>query len=266
MIAQRSTAPQVFFAAALLVGVLVSPAPAHARQPDPHQPYRQWARVLERFVNGRGEVDFHRLAGERADLDGFLEYVARVSPRTAPALFPDKDAALAYYINAYNALAMSNVIDSGFRHSLGGLYKVWFFGVKRFSVGGERMSLYALENDVIRPLGDERVHFALNCMLASCPRLPREPFRADNLNRQLDDAAREFFAESRNLQVVTEQKLARVSSILKFYTQDFLAHGPTLIAYINKYASKNIPEDYRIEFLDYDWTVNDQRFRPLGAP
>ncbi len=245
MIARRPTAPQVFFAAALLVGALVSPAPAHARQPDPYRPYQQWARVLERFVNGRGEVDLHRLVGERADLDGFLEYVARVSPRTAPALFPDKDAVLAYYINAYSALAMFNVIDSGFPHGLGGLYKVWFFGVKRFSVGGERMSLYALENDAIRPLGDARVHFALNCMSVSCPRLPREPFRADDLNRQLDDAARQFFAESPNLQLVPERKLVRASGILEFYTQDFLAHSPTLIAYIEKHASKRKPSPTR---------------------
>ncbi len=263
MIARGPFAPLTLVATALLAGALVFPAPAQARQPDP---YQRWARVLERFVNDRGEVDFHRLAGERGDLDAFLGYIARVSPRTAPELFPGRDAALAYYINAYNALAMFNVIDSEFPHSLGRLYKVWFFGIKRFSVGGEPMSLYALENDVIRPFGDERVHFALNCMSVSCPRLPREPFRADQLNRQLDDGARQFFAESRNLQLVPARKLVRVSSILEFYTGDFLARSPTLIAYIDRYASKGIPGDYRIEFLDYDWTVNDQRSRPLRAP
>ena len=266
MIARGPSVPLTLVAAGLLLGALVFPASAQARQPDAYQPYQQWARVLERFVNDRGEVDFHRLASERADLDAFLSYVTRVSPRTAPELFPDKDVALAYYINAYNALAMFNVIDSGFPRSLGWLYKVWFFAIKRFSVGGERMSLYAIENDVIRPFGDARVHFALNCMSVSCPRLPREPFHADRLNRQLDDGARQFFAESRILQVVPERKLVRVSSILKFYTQDFLAHSPTLIAYINKYASKSIPGDYRIEFIEYDWTVNDQRSRPLRAP
>lgn len=258
MTARRLSATLKLVAAALLVGALAFPAPAQARQPDP---YLQWARVLERFVNDRGEVDFHRLAGERADLDAFLGYVAHVSPRTAPELFPGREAALAYYINAYNALSMSNVIDSGFPQSLGGLNKVWFFGFKRFSVGGERMSLYALENDVIRPFGDERVHFALNCMSVSCPRLPREPFLPGSLDRQLESAARGFFSESRNLQLLSEGKRARVSGILDFYTKDFLAKSPTLIAYINKYASKSIPEDYRIEFIDYDWTVNDQRFR-----
>lgn len=243
-------------AGALLVWALVAPTLAQTRQPDP---YLQWARVLERFVNDRGEVDFHRLAGEREDLDAFLAYVARVSPRSAPALFPGRDAVLAYYINAYNALAMFNVIDSGFPKSLGGLYKVWFFGIKRFSVGGERMSLYALENDVIRPFGDERVHFALNCMSVSCPRLPRKPFLAGSLDRQLDVAAKAFFSEFRNLQLLYADRRVRVSGILDFYTGDFLAKTPTLTAYINKYARHNIPEDYRIEFIDYDWTVNDRR-------
>lgn len=161
---------------------------------------------------------------------------------------------------------MFNVIDSGFPESLSGMVKVWFFGFKRFAIGGERMSLYSLENDVIRTLGDERVHFALNCMSVGCPRLPRVPFRADQLNRQLDEAARQFFAESRNLQVIPEQKLMRVSSILKFYRADFLLKSPTLISYINKYASTRIPEDHQIEFAEYDWTVNEsRRRRPRNA-
>ncbi len=261
MIARWPSARWLGFGAALLLGAQVVSAPAQTRQPDP---YLQWARVLERFVDDRGEVDFHRLAGERTDLDAFLGYVARVGPRTAPESFSGRDAALAYYLNAYNALSMFNVIDSGFPESLGGLTKLWFFGIKRFPVDRERTSLYSLENDVIRPLADERVHFALNCMSVGCPRLPRVPFRAVELDRQLDGAARGFFGESRNLQVVPDRKLVRVSSILKFYSGDFLAKSPTLIDYINKYATQSIPGDYRIEFIDYDWTVNDQRSR-IGA-
>ena len=120
------------------------------------------------------------------------------------------------------------------------------------------MSLYTLENDIIRLLGDERVHFALNCMVVSCPRLPRAPFTPQELNRQFDDEAQRFFAETRNLEVLPEQKLVRVSRILKFSTEDFLAESPTLIAYVNRYAPRRIPEDFALEFMDYDWTVNDR--------
>jgi hypothetical protein len=222
-------------------------------------PYQPWARVLASHVNERGEVDFRAAAADKGSLDSFLDYVARVSPRSAPASFTSHDAKLAYYLNAYNALSMFNVIDSGFPQSLGAARRVVFFGVKRFAIGGERMSLYTLENDIIRPLGDERVHFALNCMSLSCPRLPREPFHPATLNKALDAEAKRFFAEPRNLQVVPEERLVRVSSILKFYREDFLAKSPTLIAYINRYRDGAIPEDYAVEFIDYDWTVNDQR-------
>jgi hypothetical protein len=240
----------------LLCGLCVAGAPAEVHQNDP---YQSWARVLTRFVNDRGQVDFRALARDRAELDAFLGYIAHVSPRSAPGLFATREAKLAYYINAYNALAMLNVVDSDFPTSLSGFTKVKFFGLTRFAIGGERMSLYALENDVIRPQGDERVHFALNCMSVGCPRLPRAPFRAEDLDGQLDAQAREFFESKRNLQVDREHRLARVSSILKFYTGDFLARAPTLIAYINLYTRTQIPSDYRVEFIDYDWTVNDQR-------
>ena len=69
----------------------------------------------------------------------------------------------------------------------------------------------------------------------------------------------ERFAERRNLEVLPERKRGRVSSILKFYREDFLAKSPTLIAYINRYAPSPIPESYELEFIDYDWTVNDSR-------
>ena len=248
--------------ATLLVAMMMVLTPAHAQQGDPDQ---AWARVLARFVSERGEVDFRALSRDRGDLDAFLVHVARISPRSTPESFPDREAKLAYYINAYNALAMFNVIDSGFPVRLDGLTKIWFFGFKRFPIGGEKMSLYKLENDIIRPLGDERVHFALNCMVVSCPRLPRVPFTAENLNRQLDDEARKFFAATRNLQVMSDRKLARVSGILEFYTEEFLAKRPALIAYINLYAPTRIPEDFALEFVDYDWTVNDWH-RDVGRP
>ncbi len=225
---------------------------------QPADPYEPWGRVLARHVNERGEVDFRAVAADRKELDSFLDHVARVSPRSAPASFPAREDKLAYYLNAYNALSMFNVIDSGFPKSLGAARRLVFFGVKRFAIGGERMSLYTFENDVIRPLGDERVHFALNCMSVGCARLPREPFHPATLNKALDAEAKRFFAEPRNLQVVPEQKLVRVSSILKFYADDFLAKSPTLVSYINRYRDGAIPDDYRIDFIDYDWTVNDQ--------
>ena len=223
--------------------------------------FAQWAQVLQTFVNERGQVDFQGLATDPESLNAFVAYVAAESPQSAPAAFPTTAHRLAYYINAYNALSMYNIIVSKIPPSLAGIRKVWFFWVKRFQIGGRSMSLYTLENDIIRPFGDERIHFALNCMTVSCPRLPRVPFATAMLNEQLDASTRAFFADPRNLQVDRVSRVIRASEILKFYQDDFLKRSPNLVGYVNRYLSDPIPEDFALEFIQYDWTVNVQNVK-----
>lgn len=61
---------------------------------------------------------------------------------------------------------MFNVIESGIPASHAGWRELKFFVFRKFLVGGQMMSLYNFENDVIRPstrsLGDPRIHFALS--------------------------------------------------------------------------------------------------------
>jgi len=120
------------------------------------------------------------------------------------------------------------------------------------------MSLHTLENDVIRPLGEPRVHFALNCMVRDCPRLPRAPFAPATLQAQLNAAAQEFLSAPRHVEVDPAARRVRFSAILKGYDEDFLAVAPSLIAYANRYRDEPVPEDWQVEFLDYDWTLNRQ--------
>ncbi len=241
-----------------LVVAAVHAAMATGQVLDPAVP-PGWAAVLERFVDEYGRVDFEAIAQAPANLDSAVAYIASTSPESNTFLFASREAKLAYYINAYNALAMFNVIDSGIPRSLSGLQKARFFWLKRFTIGGRSMSLYALENDVIRPMQDERVHFALNCMSISCPRLPRRPFTTGNLDRELTAAAQLFFSERRNFTVSSDIRQVKVSEILKFYREDFLRTSPDLTTYINRHLEAKIPEGYKVDFIDYDWTVNDSR-------
>jgi hypothetical protein len=213
-------------------------------------PIEAYARVLARFVNGRGEVDFRALSRDRADLDVYITHVAG-TPFDRYTEGPER---LAHYINAYNALSMYNVLDAGIPDTHAGFSKVRFFYLRELVIGGQLMSLYAFENGVIRKLGEPRVHFALNCSARGCPALPGKPFTARDLDRELDRETRRFFSEPRNLRVDPALKTVFVSELLDFYSEDF---GPDLIAYIGRYAPDPIPAGYRIEFTDYDWTIAD---------
>lgn len=221
-------------------------------------PYDAWARVLGRYVDEQGRVDFAAIASDRADLDRFVAYVYDVSPQSAPQHFNTAAVVLAFHLNAYNALAMHKVIDRGVPVTLAGLRKVSFFAFGPVMVGGRAITLYDYENKVIRPLGDPRLHMALNCMSAGCPRLPRAPFLPGTLDRQLERETRFFFSEQRNLQIDHGARVARVSAILKFFPEDFLRVAPSLIAFINRYVDTSIPSDYRLDYIPYDWTIHRQ--------
>jgi len=209
-----------------------------------------WEAALRRWVDDLGRVDFNAI---REDPDGLRGQVAHVA-ETSPESFKSRDGKLAFLINAYNALAMSHAARSGILPAS----KVRFFYLSRHEVGGRKISLHKLENDVIRPLGEPKIHFVLNCMVRGCPRLPQEPFHPETIQPQLNKAAVEFLGSERHVQVDDAGRKVRLSSILKWYKDDFLAQAPSLLEYVNRYREKKIPLDYEVEFLPYDWTLNQR--------
>ena len=168
---------------------------------------------------------------------------------------------LAYHINAYNALAMQGVIEEGIPSDFDNFFKrAGFFKFRKVIIGGNKTSLYDYENNVIRPLNEPRVHFALNCMVRDCPRLPRKPFRAGELNQQLQAATVEFFAIDKHLRIENDKHEVLVSEILRFYTKDFVRSNKRqdLITYINQYRGEAVPAAYKVRFIPYDWSINSQ--------
>jgi hypothetical protein len=248
--------------AAVLAGcatVVPPPAVDEGRIPTHTEAVAAYACVLDRHVNERGEVDFAALAQAPADLERYVAFIAA----TAAEKFAPGPERLAHYINSYNALSMYNVIASGIPASHAGFNKVRFFVLRKFQIGGVWQSLYGYENDVIRPLGEPRIHFALNCSARSCPRLPRVPFSGDDLDAQLERETRAFFASPENFRIDHAQRTVTLSSILDFYPGDFVPkHAPNLLAYGARYAPTPPPADYRVRFAPYDWTIANRRSTP----
>ena len=90
--------------------------------------------------------------------------------------------------------------------------------------------------------------------------MPRQPFYAQSLELALESATREFFQHPRKFQLDAARQRVRLSAILDFYTDDFVATGSAqdLPEYVNNYLDTPIPQGYRVEFFDYDWSVNAQ--------
>ena len=97
-------------------------------------------------------------------------------------------------------------------------------------------------------------------MVRDCPRLPQEVFQANTLEQQLEVAAQEFFNKDKHIRIDADNRTLYVSKILDFYTEDFVPSGKVrdLTEYVNRYAKMMVPEDYRVKFIDYNWTINQQ--------
>ena len=93
------------------------------------------------------------------------------------------------------------------------------------------------------------------------------------MDRQLDDETRKFLTEPRNFDIDHDKKTIFLSSIFKWYKEDFTAwyqeqyplSAPSLLDYIALYLSKDqqvalgrVRESYSIEFSPYDWGLNSQ--------
>ncbi|MBU2976837.1 DUF1223 domain-containing protein [Alteromonas sp. C1M14] len=220
-----------------------------------------WAYVLSTYVDAEGRTDFQHLALDIQPLENMVAFIGSVSPATAPELFTSKQAVMAYYINSYNALAMYGVIEEGIPDGFTSFFsRAGFFKFRDVVIGGKTTNLYDYENDIIRPLNEPRVHFALNCMVKDCPRLPQQPFYPDTLDSALEKATYEFFAKEKHFYLDDKRKRVYVSAILDFYTEDFVSSGnkKDLPQYINQYLEQPIPAGYKVKYMDYDWHINAQ--------
>jgi len=203
-----------------------------------------WSRLLHDYTDEAGRVDYARLRANPADRVELDELYAQVGAESAP----DE----AFYIDAYNVVVWKNVIDNEPKRVDESLYK---FFRRDYLVAGKTMTLDALEKKVIRPLfRDPRVHVALNCASAGCPLLPREAFTPDRLNAQLEREAARFCNERRNVDWDARTNTVKLSRIFDWYDKDF----GDRIQWINRYRKDKIPAKAKVEFVEWDWRLNDR--------
>lgn len=236
---------------AVMFSLLVSVASAETFRHD------RLDRVLERFVDDSGFVDYAGLKADPGDLDAYVAELAKESPDNAPGRFPTKDHELAYWINAYNALTLKGVIGYYPIKSVRDAKSLYgFFLRDAHRVGGKKMTLNTLEHKIIRRRFKEpRIHFAVNCASIGCPRLERRAFRAETLDADLERLTREFVESEKHVRA--EGNTLWVSKILDWYGKDF----GDVAAYLTRYASPEkatAMKNKKIRFIEYDWSLNER--------
>jgi hypothetical protein len=183
-----------------------------------------------------------------------------------PGALDGREARLAFWINAYNVLAIQTVLSS---HPVESIRDVGSFFApvwrrRAGSIGGRDYTLHEIEHDVLRPMGDPRIHAAIVCASTSCPSLRREPYTRPRVDAQLDASVRAFLARpEKGMRVDRGADTLWLSRIFDWFEEDFEASGG-VIAFVRSYADPATRAwldarrgEIDVEYLEYDWNLND---------
>src|SRR5881392_3454752 len=215
-------------------------------------------RLLEKYVNEQGLVNYGAWKQSVADLSELDEYLHQFSAKADNAAQGNEKAAS--LVNAYNAFVLQWILKNYPTESIWQL-KDSFSG-KRNEIGGGKVSLDDIEHGALRPLIGYRAHAVLVCAARSCPPLQRFAYTAEKFDEQDDTAYRAWLAREDLNKFLPNEKKVEISSIFKWFKQDFDNAGD-LPNILGRYAPKSVREfaasgNYQTKYLPYDWGLNDQ--------
>ncbi|HJZ87255.1 MAG TPA: DUF547 domain-containing protein [Polyangia bacterium] len=215
--------------------------------------------LLARYV-ASGQVDYAawKRAGE-GELSAYLRGLEAIRP-DCYAQFSQKEQ-LAFWVNSYNAYTIKLMLE---HYPVKSIRSIGLLPLAAFrktfiplrALGERDLSLDDIENQVLRKQFHEpRIHFAINCASKSCPALSEKPYRAAELEAQLDLAARTFLHDRSKNRYDPAARTLYLSSIFKWFADDFVKAAGSVQTFVARWL-EGAGAAQKIEYLDYDWSLN----------
>jgi len=222
--------------------------------------------VLARHVDAAGRVNYAAASAD-PELEDVVAALAEASEPT------DDRARKAFWINAYNILTVDLVADHWPLASIRDLDGGNPWDARRFRVAGRSVTLNDIEHRILRPMGDPRIHAAVNCASEGCPPLSSTPFSPEGIEAELDRACAAW-ARTTAVTLHRAEGTVLLSKIFDWYGEDFAAgavgHIPGLkgkpdaaVQFLAGYLPETerswlLAGGYRTRWADYSWKVNQQ--------
>ena len=232
------------------------------------QQWTDYSALLTDYV-ADGQVDYKTLKADRGRLDKLIDSIS-----VADLSGLSDDTRLAFYINAYNIIILRSIIDA---YPIASIQDIkGAFDKTAWTIAGPQMTLDDLKDDVIREdFADSRTHFALCPGAKGGPALASVPYLGDILDEQLNRAGKNFALDTKYNWIDTDRHAVGLSKIFEHYGSDFIRgyyiphvmlmlckeENASVNFIINQYPpdrqEKLRAGDYKVKFLDYDWSLND---------
>jgi hypothetical protein len=269
---------RVLVALALSVGIAATPCvagptitvganvPAGQRLPVERIDHSAWNSLLNKYVDGQGMVNYRAWKASPSDTRLLEQYLLQLSTATLSSQ-TNQGVRLAFWINAYNAVTVHGILreypTSSIRNHTAKLFGYNIWKDLQLIVGGKPYSLEQIEHEVLRKLGEPRIHFAIVCASIGCPRLLNEAYLPSKLDQQLTANAQAFFADPSKFRFDAQRQTVALSPILDWFADDFGASTAGLLQRIASWVpapAKGLVSggNTSVKYLDYDWNLNDQ--------
>ncbi|WP_353779045.1 DUF547 domain-containing protein [Winogradskyella sp. 3972H.M.0a.05] len=204
--------------------------------------------LLEKYVSNEGNVDYK---GIKSEINVLKSYLASLSENMPDDTWTKEDK-LAYWINAYNAMTIDLILRHYPIKSIKDIDKPW--KQRYWKLGEKWYNLDEIEHQIIRKMGEPRIHFALVCAAVSCPKLYNKAFYATSLEDDLTLLTKAFLNDT-SKNSISENDL-RLSKIFSWFAKDFKQNG-SLIDFLNQYTEITISDKAKKRFNDYNWELNE---------
>jgi hypothetical protein len=208
--------------------------------------HEAWDKLLQKHVQ-QGNVNYKLFKNDKAALENYIKTLSAHTPATNAS----KQEKKAFWLNAYNALTIKLILEHYPIKSIKDLDKGNPWDVSRYALGGKNYSLNEIENRILRPMGDARIHFGLNCAAKSCPPIDARAFVATTVETQLDQLTRAFINKTQENQL--KGNTIKISNLFNWYAVDF----GNVIAFLNQYAALPVYKNAKITYTTYDWNLNE---------
>lgn len=224
----------------------------------------EYDRLLKQYVDERGLVDYGAWHANARDREAFTQYLDQYAAATGQEA--EGEELTASLINAYNAFAMAFILDNYPVNSIMSLSHP--FDGRRIRVGGEMVSLDDIEHATLIPHYGYRTHAVVVCVARSCPPLRSEAYLAEKIDDQVTDSFRVWLNREDLNRFHPQENRVEISQVFEWFRNDFEKAGGlrTALARNGPQDHKEFLEsdDYKIEFIKYDWALNDQEPREFS--
>ena len=206
-----------------------------------------WNKLLKNYVSPQGNVNYEGLRKERKSLRAYLSYLGEnVLVDTS-----SKNEKLSYWMNAYNAMTVDLILQNLPLESIKDIKNPW--DQKLWKLGDKWYDLNEIEHQILRKMGDPRIHFGINCASFSCPPLLNEAFTAVKVNEQLAQLSISFINDPKRNTISSD--FVEISKIFDWFSKDFKQNG-SLIDFLNTYSKVEIDANAKVRFQEYNWQLN----------